>query len=161
MAVSAYNFVIGNPIFGWMSLTLSLTWIYTFLRLVFKPTITPPYDLLTLLTIQFSFSLILLLGEPYSYYAYPQTHPLPGKALLIVQVLDLAVISGLLGIILTTPVEDIDPVDANGNEVDASPEDRATLWGWMTFGFMDPLIKKVRFLIGISNISAIRSHTCY
>jgi hypothetical protein len=138
MALVAYYLSVGNTAFGLVSIMMMVSWGYTFLRPLFRPTVTPPYDIALLLLIQLSTGVLGLFGHAYDRYA--SSKKWPSGWVFVGEIVDLVIISSLLVVIFRTPVEAIDE-----DELDpmSSPEDYATVWGWMTFGFVNPLIEKV------------------
>jgi hypothetical protein len=138
MAMLAYYWSFGNMTFALVSMTMALSWGYTFVRPLFRPTVTPPFDIALLLLTQLSTGVLGLFGHAYDRYA--TSKPWPSGWVFVGEIIDLVIIFTLLVVIFRTPVEAIDE-----DEVDpmSSPEDYATIWGWMTFGFVNPLIEKV------------------
>jgi hypothetical protein len=138
MAMVAYYLSVGNTTSGLVSIVMMVSWGYTFLRPLFRPTVTPPYDITLLLLVQLSTGVLGLFGHAYDRYANFKTWP--SAWVFVGEIVDLVIVCTLLIVIFRTPVEAIDE-----DEVDpmSSPEDYATIWGWMTFGFVNPLIEKV------------------
>lgn len=135
--LSTYYLSTGEKTEAWTCSLLTLAWSYSFVRLLIKPSVTPPYDVFILLVIQLATATVGLVGHAYNHYGYGA--PWPEAWVLIGETLDLATISTLVLVILKTPVE---AVPNSTPDTLASPEDRATLWGWMTFGFVNPLVAK-------------------
>jgi hypothetical protein len=140
LAVLSYHLSLGDKPPVLISAVMVLAWGYTFARLLLRPTITAPYDLLLLLTIHLTTSILGILGHAYDKFAYGKAWP--GVWILVAELADFLVITALLVVIVRTPVEDTGGPD----EIPGSPEDYATVWSWMTFGFVNPLIKLVRFI---------------
>ena len=136
----AYELLIGDVLSTFVVGCQLAAWSYTFTRPLFRPTATPPFDLLILLLIQLGTASLGLSGYLYDWYA--EKIPFPGAVTILGELVDLVVILILLVVIMSTPLETIDP--RNSLEINnlASPEDYTTIWGWMTFGFIGPLIEK-------------------
>ena len=137
--LSTYYLSTGQYTTAWACSLITLAWLYSFVRLLVKPSAKPPYDVLTLLVIQLMTAAVVFLGHGYNHYGYAA--PWPAPWVIIGEMLDLSIIFSLVVVILQTPVE---AVPKSTPDTLASPEDRATLWGWMTFGFVNPLVAKVR-----------------
>lgn len=97
---------------AWMNLALAISWLFTALRLLIKPSMTPPYDILCLLVIQLCTATVCLAAIWYNLYASGKGWP--GGWELSARLLDVSIISALLAIILRTPVE------LPGKDVDTS-----------------------------------------
>ncbi|KAJ6497501.1 hypothetical protein C8R45DRAFT_898828 [Mycena sanguinolenta] len=122
---------------------VALTWLYTAARPVLRPTATPPYDMLTLYMAHIGGGILQLGG--YLFQHNSSGAPLPGTWVLVGLSVNLAVLVGLVAVIMGMPLalpshlvkkEDI------GSSV--SPEDYTMLWGWVTFTWVYPLVKRGR-----------------
>jgi hypothetical protein len=140
MGIFAYDLLLGDLLSTLIAGCQLVAWGYAFVRPLLHPTATPPYDIFILLLIQLGTASLGLFGNAYDWYA--EGIPWPGVGTILRELVDVAVILGLLLVILSTPVEPIDPRDSLGVNNLASPEDYTTIWGWMTFGFVDPVIEK-------------------
>lgn len=140
MGVFAYELLLGDLLFVLIAGCQLAAWGYAFVRPLLHPTATPPYNIFILLLIQLGTASLGLFGNVYDWYA--EGISWPGVGTILGELADLTVILGLLLVILNTPVEPIDPKDSVGINNLASPEDYTTIWGWMTFGFVDPVIEK-------------------
>ncbi|KIM25383.1 hypothetical protein M408DRAFT_210000 [Serendipita vermifera MAFF 305830] len=118
-----------------------VSWGYTFIRPLARPSVKPPIDLFLLLLIQLTTATIMLFGHAYDRYAVG-THWPSSAWPLLADLADTLIITTLLVIIMSTPLEPIDPKDSLGVDNLASPEDYTTIWGWMTFAFVNPVIEK-------------------
>jgi hypothetical protein len=140
MGIFAYSLLLRDLLSTLIAGCQLAAWAYTFVRPLLHPTATPPYDIFILLLIQLGTAFLGLFGNVYDWYA--EGMPWPGVGTIVGELADLAIILCLLLVILNTPVEPIDPKDSLGINNLASPEDYTTIWGWMTFGFVDPVIEK-------------------
>lgn len=119
----------------WGFFALAFSWLYASVKPVLRPTYTPPYDLLFLyLTLQVSgiyhFGCLLL--------QWSLADSSPPATLLAFHTLNVALISTLIVIVLSRPVAE--PPDEPA--VPLAPENAASLWSWLTYGWMNPLIKQ-------------------
>ncbi|KAJ7054741.1 hypothetical protein C8F01DRAFT_1221334 [Mycena amicta] len=119
------------------------TWLYTVVRPISRPTATPPYDMFTLYGIHLAGGILQLGGYLFQHSAYGV--PLPGAITLVALSLNLVAIVGLLTVIfgmpLGLPSHLVKKGDIGGT---VSPEDYTSLWGWVTFTWVYPLVKRGR-----------------
>ncbi|KAG8838602.1 hypothetical protein FRC18_003860 [Serendipita sp. 400] len=130
----AYYLSIGQFLTAWISSLLVISWTYTFLRPLIYSTVTVPIDILALLCIHLVTGSLGFLGHAYDKYGY--NRPWPNAWVITGEIIDLLVIIFLIVVNLNTPAETVPEGSV------ASPEDLATVWGWMTFGFINPLVAK-------------------
>ncbi|KAH9924948.1 multidrug resistance-associated ABC transporter [Amylocystis lapponica] len=120
---------------------VALSWLYAALRPMLAPKATPPYDLFTFYTLQFiagllSFGSVIfehtILGAPFP-------HPL----VLTAHIANLTSITILLIVVLNMPVGVPSPrINKQDIGKSISPEDYTSLWGWMSFRWIVPLISR-------------------
>ena len=141
---------------------LALPWIYALFRPLLKPPLTPPYDLFVLYLAHLVMGVIMLGAVLFNHLSYDES--LPETWGLVGLVGNLALL--ILGLVLivsarmAVPPKGVNPDDvvctsfaihglyqctylllrAQGKTV--SPEDYTTLWGWITFSWVYPLVKK-------------------
>nr|GAT43756.1 predicted protein [Mycena chlorophos] len=120
---------------------VAATWLYTVVRSVALPPQTAPFDLFVVYALQ-----LIGVGVVLGGYAFEHAHgdaPLPSKFAFGAVVCYAAVIAAMLVLAINIPMnlpstrvkkEDI------GKTV--TPEDYATIYQWMTFSWVYPLIKK-------------------
>ncbi|KAF7360602.1 hypothetical protein MVEN_00791700 [Mycena venus] len=144
LANGTFLLITGHP--RWdaiQQLLVALTWVYTAVRPILRPTATPPYDMLTLYLLHIAGDILQLGGYMFQHNA--SGVPLPGTLVLVGLSVDLALLVGLVAVIMGMPValpshlvkkEDI------GSSV--SPEDYTVLWRWVTFTWVYPLVKRGR-----------------
>jgi hypothetical protein len=125
--------LIGRPF------VVGATWIYAAARPAFTPKPTPYYDLILLFVAQLGGRSLVLGGDLFAYQVGKL--PLPKGLPLAAQVLDLLALTVLLGVTLSTPLSVAAPTTATADE-NTSPEEITTVWGWLYFGWMVPLIHK-------------------
>ncbi|KAJ7695669.1 hypothetical protein B0H17DRAFT_1158809 [Mycena rosella] len=120
---------------------VAFSWIYATVRPITHPMSTVPYDLFAVYALHLVASSLHLGG--YIFENIVSGTPLPDTWILLGSSANLAVIVALLYVTIRMPIalpsshvkkEDI------GNTV--SPEDYTSLFGWITFGWVYPLIKR-------------------
>ncbi|KAF7362389.1 hypothetical protein MVEN_00585800 [Mycena venus] len=144
LANGSFLLITGHPTWDAIQQFLvALTWVYTAARPVLSPTATPPYDMLTLYIVHICGGILQLGGYLFEHNASGAL--LPGTLVIVGLSVNLAVLVGLVAIIMGMPLalpshlvkkEDI------GSSV--SPEDYTILWGWVTFTWVYPLVKRGR-----------------
>lgn len=140
-AAGAYNIVM-NKAFVWTAiaqLLVATTWIYASCKPVFWPKPTIHLDLFALFVLHFVFGVILLGGTLYDHQIFGV--PLPP------QLPFLGLISNLIAILMAMTVVGNMPFQLPSNRIKKediyvkhSPEDYATMWEWITFSWVYPLI---------------------
>ncbi|KAJ7057949.1 hypothetical protein C8F01DRAFT_1210797 [Mycena amicta] len=144
LAGGTFLIITGHPV--WQAVQRFLvasTWLYTVVRPISRPTATPPYDMFTLYGIHLVGGILQLGGYLFQHSAYGV--PLPGTITLVALSLNLVVIVGLLTVIfgmpLGLPSHLVKKGDIGGT---VSPEDYTSLWRWVTFTWVYPLVKRGR-----------------
>ncbi|KAF7329693.1 hypothetical protein MKEN_00232500 [Mycena kentingensis (nom. inval.)] len=132
-ALGFYALLTGRAGAPWYTLLVAATWVYAAVRPITRPPATPPYDLLALYSAHLCGSLLHLGG--YLFEGAP-----PAAYTIVALSLNLAALVGALGVILCMPMGQ----PAQQRTADASPEDSARLWAWVTFSWIYPLIKRGR-----------------
>ncbi|TDL18519.1 multidrug resistance-associated ABC transporter [Rickenella mellea] len=119
----------------------AFSWAYGALRPILTPPTTPPLDLLALYILHFLGGALQFGGLIFDHYIYGI--PISGAVVVIAHSANLSSIIFLLLTVLHTPFatpsakvkkEDI------GQSV--SPEDYTSLWGWLSFQWVNPLMEK-------------------
>lgn len=137
---------------------LSFVWLYAAVRPIVAPSATPPTDLLALYTLQLVMSVLLFGGILFD--SSVRGYPNPAPWVLAGHVANLAAIVILLLVVFNMPLavpsdrvekEKIVSVlfmssrrytdQLQGESI--SPEDYTTLWGWMSFTWILPLVERV------------------
>ncbi|TFK50633.1 P-loop containing nucleoside triphosphate hydrolase protein, partial [Heliocybe sulcata] len=144
LAFGAYRLVSGADSHAWVAaqpFLLSFSWFYAFLVPILRPKATPPWDLLVLYCIHFVISTVSLGAVLYNHNVYliPLPHPLAFAAMIA----DLTGIVVLLAVILQMPMavpSKLVKKEEIGKSV--SPEDYTPLWGWISFHWVWPLIRR-------------------
>ena len=151
-----------GPVYVASPFVLALTWLFATVRSIVRPKLTPPYDLFTLYLIHTVFELVSLGAFVYSHRVYGT--PFPPSLILTAHILNLCVLFILVAIVLSMPlsipsrrVEKSKIVSLRWvalpryltglvQGLSISPEDYTTLWGWVTFSWVWPLVRRVRVL---------------
>ncbi|TCD65581.1 hypothetical protein EIP91_002465 [Steccherinum ochraceum] len=120
---------------------VALTWLYAAIRPIARPSATPPYDLFIFYNLQVLLAAITSGGLVYDHrvsnVAYPPVWALAARVANLVVSLILVVL--ILNMPLAIPSERVSKKDIG---LTVSPEDYTTLWGWMSFGWVNPLIAR-------------------
>ncbi|KAI0357687.1 multidrug resistance-associated ABC transporter [Trametes cingulata] len=112
-------------------------WLYAAIRPVARPTATVPYDLLLLVGMRLLSDIALLAGRLYETYV----HGMPLLSLTTIALLgDLFGATGEFAIIVNMPFATRDMYEKDHTGKALSPEDYTTVWGWMTFNWLMPLL---------------------
>ncbi|KAF8205407.1 multidrug resistance-associated ABC transporter [Mycena galopus ATCC 62051] len=119
------------------------TWLYTVARPILRPTATPPYDMLTLYMLHIAGGTLQLGGYLFQHTA--SGAPLPETFVLAGLAVNLAALVGLVTVIMGMPMglpsRLVKKADIGSS---VSPEDYTVLWGWVTFTWIYPLVKRGR-----------------
>ncbi|KAH9854526.1 multidrug resistance-associated ABC transporter [Lenzites betulinus] len=119
---------------------VAITWFYAALRLIIKPTATVPHDLLVLIGTHLVFGIIIFFGHLYDSYAYAL--PPPNAFRLTAEIVNLLAVTGMYFVILNMPLDiPSKQVEKNNIGTSVSPEDYTTVWGWMSFRWLMPLLE--------------------
>jgi hypothetical protein len=118
---------------------LAGVWVYAALRTVIAPTPTPAYGLFTLYALQFLGGIVVLGGMAYGARIGEGVY-LP-TGILVGHIADVIASVVLLLVSLSTPMA-IPSVNVKEADVgkSVSPEDYTTLWGWLSFSWVTPLV---------------------
>lgn len=144
LSIGSYSIFTGEP-HGYLMLLISFAWLFAALYLVFHPTNTPPYSVLTIYLMHLIGGVILLGGVFWD-------SSVEGLPLRSIDTFGLAANLGavvfLLGVVCGIPVGvPSKRVKAEDIGRSISPEDYTSLWGWITFSWVWPLVKKVSCLL--------------
>ncbi|KAG6840542.1 hypothetical protein C0991_005902 [Blastosporella zonata] len=123
---------------------LALSWAYTLLRTVTRPTQTVPYDLFAVYITLFAGALIQVGGVMYDHAVFGDNWP--NAAVLAAQWINLGATAGVLGVVLGMPLA-LPGRSVNPEEIglSVSPEDYTSLFGWITFSWVYPLVQRGRY----------------
>ncbi|KAG0701637.1 hypothetical protein DFH29DRAFT_925615 [Suillus ampliporus] len=142
-AVGAYS-IITDKVHVWMGIAplfIAATWIYASCKPVFWPKPTVHFDLFALFVLHLVLGIILLGGTIYEHEVVGV--PLPPRLPF------LGLISNLVAILVVITIVGNMPFDLPSNRIKKediyvkhSPEDYATMWEWITFSWVHPLITR-------------------
>jgi hypothetical protein len=154
LSIGSYNIVVQES-HGFLMVLISLTWLFAALYPTTHPVTTLPYLLFTIYITHLIGAVILLGGVFWD--SSVEGLPFHSGSAFGLEV-NLVAVAAVLGVVCGMPVgvpskrvksEDI------GRRV--SPEDYTSLWGWITFSWVWPLVKKVCLHLDrdISNVNSI------
>ncbi|KAI0003794.1 ABC transporter type 1, transmembrane domain-containing protein [Russula compacta] len=130
-----------NLIFVASPFIFALTWLFATVRPIVRPKSTPPFDLFMFYLIFTAFELVSLGAFAYNKHAHAT--PFPPPLTLAVHILNLCVLLILLSTVLSMPLAiPSSRVEKAKIGTSVSPEDYTTLWGWVTFSWVWPLVKR-------------------
>ncbi|KAL5521010.1 hypothetical protein ACEPAG_8932 [Sanghuangporus baumii] len=141
LAVGAYMFAVGDKDIrgGILAFLFAATWLYASLKPALKPSVGPPYDLFALYLVHLVGASLMLEGVVFDHDVYDD--PMPRRSVLLGLIANLVVTTGLVALVLSRPLNDPNILkESVGKNV--SPEDFTTLWGWVSFSWVNPLVKK-------------------
>jgi hypothetical protein len=119
----------------------STTWLYAALRPVIWPSPVVMYDLFTLYLVKLLTAILVVGGFFFDYQVYAES--LPSHFSLMAHASNLTVLVILLVVMLNMPLGlPSDKVDEAEIGKTVSPEDYCTLWQWMSFHWIVPLIER-------------------
>ncbi|KDR78080.1 hypothetical protein GALMADRAFT_224469 [Galerina marginata CBS 339.88] len=123
------------------SFFVATSWLYTVIRPIVRPTATSPYDLFSLYLILLTSAILQFGGTLFDHTVLAA--PLPSSFVLF------GLVTNLLSVVLLLVVVVTMPMASPSNEVNRkeigqsiSPEDYTSLWGWITFRWVYPLVQR-------------------
>ncbi|KAF8220884.1 multidrug resistance-associated ABC transporter [Tricholoma matsutake] len=121
---------------------MAISWVYTVVRPVVKPTATPPYDLFAVYLAHLVTGVLLLGGVLFDYGVVGATPPLLVTVALSA---NLGAVLGLLVVLGNMPLA-VPSIRVKKEDIgdSVSPEDYTTLWGWITFSWVYGLVQRGR-----------------
>ncbi|KAI0065886.1 multidrug resistance-associated ABC transporter [Artomyces pyxidatus] len=141
--IGAFNLVLneGSAVYTVHPFITASVWLYATLRPVLRLRPTPPYDLFTLFFVLFGVEVLSFGGIIYD--SRVSGISLPPAIIIVGHVTNFVALLALLATIFSMPVG----IPGRGVDVQQigksiSPEDYTTLWGWATFHWVWPLIKR-------------------
>jgi len=126
---------------GILPIATAITWLYASLRLIVWPSQTVFYDLFVLYLAHLVTGFITLGGLFFDHRVYQL--PLPSQVVSGARVVSVSVIAILLVIVLNMPLA-VPGAKIAEDDVgkSVSPEDYCSLWDWISFHWVVPLVKK-------------------
>jgi len=142
LGLGSYSFAVHAK--NWdaiMSVVTATTWLYASLRPIIWSSQTVSYDLFALYLAHILTGLVVLGGSFFDHSVYQL--PLPSPVVLAARVVNLSVLAILFVIVLNMPFA-VPSARINKDDVgkSVSPEDYCSLWDWISFHWVVPLIKK-------------------
>ncbi|KAG6905629.1 hypothetical protein DXG01_001538, partial [Tephrocybe rancida] len=145
LAQASYLLITSAPLNEpFISILLALSWLYTILRPVVRPTRTVPYDLFAVYSALFIGALLQLGGVFYDHGVFGDEWPSVG--VFVALWANLVVTTGVLGVVLGMPLA-LPGRTVKEEEIglSVSPEDYTSLFGWITFSWVYPLVHRGRY----------------
>ena len=142
LGIGSYSFAVYDKIWDViLPILIAATWLYASLRPIIWSSQTVFYDLFALYTTQIVAGFLVFGGSFFDHSVYQ--HPLPSPVVLAARVVNLSVLTVLLAIVLNMPFA-LPSAGINKDEVgkSVSPDDYCSLWDWISFHWVVPLIKK-------------------
>ncbi|KAJ7105197.1 multidrug resistance-associated ABC transporter [Mycena epipterygia] len=144
MAGGVFLLLTGQP--QWEAIQrflIASTWLYSTARPILRPTATPPFDLFWIYVLLIAGGALQLGGDLFQHNAYGA--PLPDTLVLVGLSANLAASVGLvvliMGMPLALPSHLVKKEDIGWT---VSPEDYTSLWGWVSFRWVYPLVQRGR-----------------
>ncbi|KAH7922269.1 P-loop containing nucleoside triphosphate hydrolase protein [Leucogyrophana mollusca] len=143
LAVGAYSLATDRPHIwlGVSPILIALTWLYATCKPVFRAKATIHYDLFGLFVVHLVTGVLLLGGALYEHkiFGVPLPPHLTFAGLIVNLVAVLVVLTTVVGMPFALPSDRVKKEDIG---VTVAPEDYTTLWGWITFSWVYPMIKQ-------------------
>ena len=142
LGLGSYSFAVQAQIWDViLPVVTAVTWLYASLRPIIWSSETVFYDLFALYLAHLVTGFVILGGLFFDHSVYQL--PLPSQMALAARVLNLFVLIILLAIVLNMPFA-VPSTRINKDDIgkNVSPEDYCTLWDWVSFHWVVPLIKK-------------------
>ena len=125
----------------WAPFLVAISWFYSSIKPVMRPSPTPPYDLFILYFVHIFTALLSVGSATYRHYVYGD---IVSSTYVLATTLHFIILGGLLAIVFSMPLGvPTTRVDKQEIGKTVSPEDYTTLFKWVTFLWVYPLIKKV------------------
>ncbi|KXN85925.1 ATP-dependent bile acid permease [Leucoagaricus sp. SymC.cos] len=128
---------------GTRALIYAVAWLYTVVKPVLRPKATPPFDMFVVYLLLLAAGVLELGGYLYDHTVFDV--PLPNKYVLTAVITEVVAVTALLivvcGMPLAIPSERVKKGDV-GRTI--TMEDYTSLFGWITFYWVYPLVRKGR-----------------
>ena len=125
------------------SALMTFSWLLATFKPVLVRKITPLYDIL-LLYISFMVVEIIHFGNLLVRWSFADPSTLPSRGLIVLHIINLSAILLLVQLTLSKPIAPAYGLPSK-NRVPSAPEDNASLWSWLTYGWLNPLIKQATY----------------
>lgn len=139
IAVTVYHFIIGGP--AWQGLVTAAVWLYAALKPAIVSKSTPHFDLFALYLVDLLSSLLVLGGAFYNHKVY--LDPLPPRFTVASYIVNTILVFALLVVQFWRPLA-LPSLQISKDDIGktVSPEDYTSLWGWISFGWVTPLVRR-------------------
>ncbi|KAL0058578.1 hypothetical protein AAF712_014741 [Marasmius tenuissimus] len=142
----SYKLVVDDSSTVWTSvrpLLVACVWIYAVMRPVIRPSVTAPLDLFVVYVLQLVSAVIQFGGALYGHAVLDM--PAPSVTSIVGNAFNLAAIVVVLAVVFSMPLAlPSKRVDKSEIGRSISPEDYTTVWGWATFSWVYPLVRRGR-----------------
>ncbi|KAI0332194.1 multidrug resistance-associated ABC transporter [Cubamyces sp. BRFM 1775] len=143
LGIGCYSLII-NPEDTWngaRDFLIAVTWFYAALRPIVRPTAIVPRDLFVLFALHLLLGVVTTVGNVYDHYVYAM--PLPSLPLIVVYIVNIVAVAGAFLVVVNMPLG-VPSKYVKKEEIgkSVSPEDYTTVWGWMTFRWVVPLLDR-------------------
>ncbi|KAF8812935.1 multidrug resistance-associated ABC transporter [Phlegmacium glaucopus] len=130
---------------GVLPFLVAMTWLYTIVRPISHPIATSPFDLFSIYLVLFCVGFLQIGGIMFDYAIFGS--PSPSTLTLIALSANLLALLILLIVVLNIPLA-LPSNRINKKDVgySVSLEDYTTLWGWITFSWVYPLVQRGRHI---------------
>lgn len=139
VAIGSYNLYLGD-LYAIRHFVFAATWLYATVKSGLE-TDSPPMQLMLLYAMHFIGSVFMVTGDVYFTAVYGSN--IPGGSELLGQGANIVATAILVLCSLSSqlnPQTSLDGGDRKGGN--RSPEDSSTVWGWLTFQWLTPLLKE-------------------
>ncbi|KAF8060200.1 multidrug resistance-associated ABC transporter [Lyophyllum atratum] len=145
LAYGSYR-IIESPSDVWgaaRTFLVGASWLYTVFRPIVRPTATAPFDLFALYLFLFIGALLQVGGAVYDHQVFGDSWP----AGVVLGALwgNLIIVGALVNVVASMPLAvPSKRVHRDKIGLSISPEDYTSLWGWVTFNWVYPLVQRGR-----------------
>ncbi|KAJ8487830.1 hypothetical protein ONZ51_g3940 [Trametes cubensis] len=142
VSIGCYSLIV-NPDDLWAGVhdfLIAITWFYAALRPITRPTATAPSDLFVLLSLHMILGSLVFFGHIYDHYVFAVPLPSP---VMVACIFNLVAAIAVFVVVMNMPLE-IPSKYVKKEEIgkSVSPEDYTTLWGWISFRWVLPLLER-------------------
>ncbi|KAF9027408.1 multidrug resistance-associated ABC transporter [Hymenopellis radicata] len=122
---------------------IAATWLYTVVRPVVSPAATPPYDVFVVYILHLIGGILMLGGALYdaAVFGFPLPHGIILAGLYANPIITIVLLAVVMGMPLDVPSSRVRKADIG---LTVTPEDYTTLFGWVTFSWVYPLVQRGR-----------------
>jgi hypothetical protein len=130
---------------GVLPFLVAIPWFYTIIRPISLPIATSPFDLFSIYLVMFSVGFLRLGGILFDHNILGS--PWPSTFTLVTQSANLFALVVLLIVLLKIPLAlPSNRINTKDIGFSISPENYTSLWGWITFSWVYPLVQRGRYV---------------